>query len=109
MGDGGAGADAGDQGDGESDGKSAAGGDDGGLGIMSEQKTAASIRSEYERRERSLLENLREHAAKLRELLDWVNDHWGYEDGIYRFYHQSFKVFQLQSYTQYIVAELKAI
>ena len=61
---------------------------------------------EYLRLERTLLENMRQRVTSLRQLLEQVNDHWGYEDGIYRFYHQSFKVFHLQHYTHRIIEAL---
>jgi len=64
---------------------------------------------DYERLERALLENMRQRAAELRALLEEINGHWGYEDGIYRFYHQSFKVFGLQRQTEQIAAALTAI
>jgi hypothetical protein len=35
----------------------------------------------------------------LEELLTRVDDHWGYEDGVYRYYHGSFKVYRLQDFT----------
>ena len=38
-----------------------------------------------------------------------MNDHWGYEDAIYRFYHQSFKVFFLQASTEQIVTALQSL
>src|SRR5258708_3678100 len=52
---------------------------------------------------------MKEQAPALSELLEQVNGHWGYEDGIYRFYHESFKVFMLQDYTQQTVAALAGI
>jgi len=64
---------------------------------------------DYERLERALLAKMRERASELRDLLAQVKDHWGYEDGLYRFYHQSFKVFGLQQLTERIVAELTVI
>ena len=64
---------------------------------------------DYERLERALLANIRERTSGLRDLLTQVNDHWGYEDGMYRFYHQSFKIFGLQQLTERIVAELTGI
>lgn len=64
---------------------------------------------DYERLERALLANLRGRVSELRDLLAEVNDHWGYEDGMYRFYHQSFKVFGLQQLTERIVAELTSM
>ncbi|GAF80969.1 unnamed protein product [marine sediment metagenome] len=45
----------------------------------------------------------------LQKLLDSVNEHWGEEDLVYRFYHQSFKVYGLQRYTLNIVEELKKL
>lgn len=44
--------------------------------------------------------NIREKKDKLEELLNQINNEWGEEDLIYRFYHQSFKVYRLQEYTQ---------
>lgn len=46
---------------------------------------------------------------ELRILLDRVNGHWIYEDGLYRLYHQSFKVFRLQEFTIEIVDALRAL
>ena len=59
--------------------------------------------------EQRLRANLREQAPRLKELLDSVNDHWGYEDPIYRFYHQSFKAYYVQEDTLRIVAALQAL
>jgi hypothetical protein len=58
---------------------------------------------------RSLLQNLKEALPSLQVLLQQCNDHWGYEDGVYRFYHQSFKVYDLQDTTLQIVAALQAL
>jgi hypothetical protein len=58
------------------------------------------------RLERVLLENMRKQASDLRTLLEKVNGHWVYEDGLYRFYHQSFKVYNLQAYTLEMTAAL---
>jgi hypothetical protein len=57
--------------------------------------------------EAELLENLRNRATELEELLDRSTDQWGYEDPIYRFYHQSFKVYYLQRQTRSIVDRLE--
>ena len=38
-----------------------------------------------------------------------MNDHWGYEDAVYRFYSQSFKVYSLQKVTSKIVEILKSL
>jgi hypothetical protein len=56
-----------------------------------------------------LLSNLRIYKTDIEELLARSNDHWGYEDPIYRFYHQSFKVFSLQEQTKAIVKLLREL
>jgi hypothetical protein len=53
-----------------------------------------------------LQENLRRRAAELDVLLESCSDHWGFEDPVYRFYHQSFKVYALQEKTREIVRVL---
>ena len=58
------------------------------------------------------IELLRQIAANMKsldELLKNCSDHWGYEDPIYRFYHESFKVFWLQGQTEKIVAQLQSL
>lgn len=47
----------------------------------------------------SLLAGIKQRLPELEELLKQVSDHWGFEDGFYRFYHQSFKVYGLQART----------
>ncbi len=56
-----------------------------------------------------LLKQIAANMASLEELLRSCSDHWGYEDPIYRFYHQSFKVYLLQWQTEKIVAQLQAL
>lgn len=56
-----------------------------------------------------LVANLKTMLPTLRQLYEKYSDHWNYEDGIYRFYHQSFKVYRLQAATEEIVAALKAL
>lgn len=57
-----------------------------------------------------VLAGLRARLPELRALLERVNEHWTYEDGIYRLYHQSFKVYTtLQPAIRQIVAELQAV
>jgi hypothetical protein len=56
--------------------------------------------------EKELFQNLKNKLPQLVNLLEKANDEWGGEDGFYRFYHQSFKVFYLQSITETIVKEL---
>jgi hypothetical protein len=57
----------------------------------------------------SLFSNLKASGAELEALLGWSNGHWIYEDGPYRFYHQSFKVFALQQSTLAIASALQAL
>lgn len=56
-----------------------------------------------------LLAQLKLRRARLATLLAHSSDHAGYEDPVYRFYHQSFKVYRLQSQTKAIVRELNAL
>ena len=53
--------------------------------------------------------NLRASLPELEKLLRDCQSHWGYEDGIYRFYHHSFKVYSLQATTSAIVAALELL
>jgi hypothetical protein len=55
-----------------------------------------------------LLASLKANLPGLETLLERESSHWGYEDGVYRFYHQSFKVFGLQHSTEEIVAALRS-
>ena len=59
--------------------------------------------------ERLLLRNLREREGDLKSNLEASSDHWGYEDPVYRFYHQSFKVFWLQERTRSLAALLQEL
>jgi hypothetical protein len=59
--------------------------------------------------EAALLENLRSSRAALTALLEECSSHWGFEDPVYRFYHQSWKVFYLQSQTTQIVGLLESL
>lgn len=56
-----------------------------------------------------LLQNIKARLPELEKLLAEAEDHWGLEDGIYRFYHQSFKVYHLQSFTEAISKELQEL
>ena len=59
--------------------------------------------------ESALLINLRIYQSHIEELLAKSSDHWGYEDPVYRFYHQSFKVYWLQEQTKAIVDLLRKL
>jgi len=58
---------------------------------------------------RSLFDSIKAALPKLEELLARHSDHWNYEDPIYRYYHQSFKVYYLQAGTEEIVAALREL
>jgi hypothetical protein len=55
------------------------------------------------------LARVRENSAGLVALLDKMSSHRGFEDPIYRFYHQGWKVFYLQEETTAIVRALQAL
>jgi hypothetical protein len=57
----------------------------------------------------SLFKRLKSTWPGLETLLRECTSHWGYEDPIYRFYHQSFKAYQLQTRTLGIVEKLQAL
>jgi len=59
--------------------------------------------------EAALLANVHGQHEALKALLDASCDHWGFEDPVYRFYHQSFKVFWLQQQTDTIVRRLRSL
>jgi hypothetical protein len=67
-----------------------------------DRKAAAAV-------EEALLHSLRRDKPELEKLLQELSSHWGYEDYIYRFYHQSFKVYGLQHRTQTIIDKLQAL
>jgi hypothetical protein len=56
-----------------------------------------------------LLAAAKRKLPELKALLAATSDHWRYEDPIYRFYHQSFKVYRLQTTTLKIIEELQAL
>jgi hypothetical protein len=56
-----------------------------------------------------LFANARASLPQLEKLLRECQSHWGYEDGVYRFYHHSFKVYSLQETTSAIVAALQSL
>jgi hypothetical protein len=60
-------------------------------------------------KERSLLGAIQRGLPQLLALLDEASGHWQYEDGLYRLYHQSFKVYGLQDSTLRVVEALTAL
>lgn len=61
------------------------------------------------KKDNELLANIKSHLPELTALLQEMNSPWFYEDPIYRFYHQSFEVYALQSETKKIVDALKSL
>jgi len=64
---------------------------------------------EYQANANRLLGGIKPCLPELEKLLAKVEDHWVAEDGFYRFYHQSFKVYHLQQATQTICEALQAL
>jgi hypothetical protein len=66
---------------------------------------------EQERSEKELqmFTNLKAKLPELKALQLKINSEWGYEDHMYRFYHQSFKVYSAQEVTTDIVKELQSL
>jgi hypothetical protein len=60
-------------------------------------------------KEDELLANIHAHWSELHDLLEEIRSHWVYEDLVYRFYHQSFKVYALQHETKRIVETLRSV
>ena len=61
------------------------------------------------RNDQPLLERIQGKLPELEAVLAEASSHWGYEDPIYRYYHQSFKVYHLQSTTKHIVEALSGL
>lgn len=58
---------------------------------------------------KALLANIKTALPQLQKLFDELSSHWGYENLIYRFYHQSWKVYDLQVLTAQVVDALRAL
>lgn len=56
-----------------------------------------------------LFRNLQAELQALETLLAQNTDQWGYQDPIYRFYHQSLKVYNLQTQTLAITEKLQQL
>lgn len=69
----------------------------------------SDIVPQYREQADELLQNIITKHDELASLLEEVSGKWGYDDPIYRFYSQSFKVYRLQDTTQKIVAALRSI
>lgn len=64
---------------------------------------------ERDRLERLLLERLANHLFELGKMINVMGSHWNYEDHFYRYYHQSFKVYQTQETTKQAVKLLRQL
>jgi hypothetical protein len=76
---------------------------------MEENPVAKRLMDEKKADDNALLSNLKSKLPELEKLLEKVNSEWNYEDGVYRFYHHSFKVFHLQDLTKEIVEQLRLL
>lgn len=70
---------------------------------------AAPLDGRGEGADQRLLEAIKAGLPELEKLLEKVGSHWHGEDGFYRFYHQSFKVYGLQADTVRMVEALRAL
>lgn len=56
-----------------------------------------------------LLSNIKNRLPELEQLLQKASSQWDFEDPVYRYYHQSFKVYPLQCNTKEIVDVLLSL
>lgn len=56
-----------------------------------------------QRLDQPLLDSIKLNMKGLEKMLDDISGKWSYEDGIYRMYHQSLKVYFLQNWTTQMV------
>jgi len=61
---------------------------------------------ELNKKHDQLLVNIKKGLPELEKLLEKISGHWTYEDMIYRYYHQSYKVYHVQCETLEIVLAL---
>jgi hypothetical protein len=59
------------------------------------------------KRNNQLLRNIKKNLPELRRLLRKIKKAYGYGDMMYRFYHQSLKVYNVQKYTEEMIDALK--
>jgi hypothetical protein len=59
--------------------------------------------------EEHLLANIKREMDALTQLLAHAQQDWNAEDFVYRYYHQSFKVFSIQRLTAAIIEKLRAL
>lgn len=73
------------------------------------EQTFSQAWQELEALAAALLANIKQRLPELEALRDRTASHWHGEDKFYRFYHQSFKVYGLQTDTEAIVAALRGL
>ncbi len=65
--------------------------------------------SELEAKSNELLANIQARLPELEYLIEEMSSDYEYEDTVYRFYHQSWKVYERQELTRSIVEVLKSL
>jgi hypothetical protein len=76
------------------------------------EKARARMRAEFEEENRlaeKLLQTIKARLPELEKTLTDACGHWQAEDGFYRYYHGSFKVYGLQAVTDRVVATLRSL
>ena len=71
------------------------------------KKSRSNYFTNLKEKESQLLANIKAKLPELKTLLEEISSHWVYEDSVYRFYHNSFKVYGLQHITRRIVDALR--
>src|SRR6266705_5157344 len=66
-------------------------------------------RKEQQRLERLLIQGIKQYKPRLESMMQGMSGHWTYEDPVYRYYHQSFKVYEVQETTRQGVDLLKRL
>lgn len=80
------------------------------MGHFEEVMKQHNLKKEKENELRyKLSKNIREQMDELRSLHDMINGQHAYEDRMYRFYHHSFKVYDLQEYTLQMVTAFEKL
>ncbi len=69
----------------------------------------AEIIKERDRLMKELLMAIKENLPELKQILELYRSEYGYEHDVYRFYHQSYKVYRVQDSTSHMVAALQKL
>lgn len=76
---------------------------------MTTRKSFADREAARRAREAQLIEAIKSNLPALEKLLAELDGEWATEDLVYRFYHQSFKLYAIQTRTTDVVAALRAL